>query len=101
MKRLCIAGLATMALLGVLQASARAATAKDTFDKLIAKFAPGLASMEQNFRPKVGCGCVSNQLPGFVVLDGAGHVNCGLPQFKPDGSLLGVFLCNGDFIVLR
>jgi len=56
---------------------------------------------EQNFRPKVGCGCVSNQLPGFVVLDGAGHVNCGLPQFKPDGSLLGVFLCNGDFIVLR
>src|SRR5262245_8251798 len=101
MKRLCIAGRATMALLGVLQASARAATAKDTIDKLIAKFAPGLASMEQNFRPKVGCGCVSNQLPGFVVLDGAGHVNCGLPQFKPDGSLLGVFLCNGDFIVLR
>src|SRR5262249_10504597 len=101
MKRLCIAGLATMALLGVLQTAGRAATAKETFDKLIAKFAPDLTGLEQNFKPKVGCGCVSNQLPGFVVLDGVGHVNCGLPQFKPDGSLLGVFLCNGDFIVLH
>jgi len=101
MKRLCIAGLATMALLGVLQNSARAATAKETFDKLIAKFAPDLASIEQNFKPKVGCGCVSNELPGVVVLDGVGHVNCGLPQFKADGSLLGIFLCNGDFIVLH
>ena len=91
-EEVCIAGLATIARLGVLQASAHAGTAKETFDKLIAKFAPDQASLQQNFKPKVGCGCVSNELPGFVVLDVAGHVNCGLPQFNPNGSLGGFLL---------
>src|SRR5262249_3049165 len=101
MKSLRVAGLATLTLLSILRAPAGATTAQETFNKLIAKFAPDETSLSQNFKPKVGCGCVSNQLPGFVLLDGVGHVNCGLPQFNPDGSLVGFFFCNGDFVVLH
>jgi hypothetical protein len=57
--------------------------------------------MPRNFKPKLGCACVSDLTPGFVAIDDIGHVNCALPNFNPYGSLMGEGLCNGDFIVLH
>jgi hypothetical protein len=36
-----------------------------------------------------------------VVLDAVGHANCGLLQFKPNGSPVRFLFCDGDFIVLH
>ena len=101
MKSLRVAGLATLALLGILQAPAGATTDQETFKKLIAKFAPTELSLRQNFKPKIGCACVSDLLPGFVEVDPSGRVNCGTPSFNPDSSLSGISFCNGDFVVLH
>jgi hypothetical protein len=78
------------------------ATPQDTFNKLIAKVAPTLASLETNFKPKLACACVSSLLPGFVVFDQVdGELTCGLPTFGPDGSIFSLGFCPGDFVVVH
>jgi hypothetical protein len=99
MKMLRIAGLVTLALVGVLQASARA-TDRDTFAKFIAKLAPDEASLKQNFKPKLGCDCLEFLAPGIVMLSNKSVV-CGLPFWNADGSFATFTPCDGDFIVLH
>jgi hypothetical protein len=101
MKRiLCVLGLAVLAL--TWGGSAFATTDQDTFNKLIAKVAPTLANLEENFKPKLACACVSSLLPGFVVFDQVdGKLTCGLPTFGPDGSIFTLGFCDGDFVVVH
>jgi hypothetical protein len=94
---------AALMLVGMLQAPTGAATAQEAFNKLLAKYSLNAVDVYSNpdlFKPKVACGCVSNLLPGFVAVNGS-ILDCELPQFNPDGSLMTFSSCGGDFIVLH
>ena len=55
--------------------------------------APAEESLFTNFKPKLACACVSDAAPGVVMLDSLGNIECGLPNFNPDGSVGGLSNC--------
>jgi hypothetical protein len=94
--------LAAMSAVGLLPAPAGASTAKDKFDKLIAKSAAPEPINSTNPKFRVACACTAAPpaVPGFLIRASFdGDLYCALPGFITDGALGAYTYCT-QFVVL-